>query len=135
MLPCSLVIVAVVYNGCRQLQGSERSAVIVAKKESFALVFAPVVHEHLGALDAKYDSLIRQKIEEQLTHEPNVQTRNRKPVRRPAAFQAEWELRFGPNNQFRVFYQIDHENREVRLVAIGVKHRNRLLVGGEEVTL
>jgi hypothetical protein len=34
-----------------------------------------------------------------------------------------------------VFYRIDHDAREVRIVAIGVKERNRLLVGGEEVTL
>ena len=106
----------------------------MAKKEPFALIFAPVVHDHLAAIDAKYDSLIRQKIEEQLTYEPDVQTRNRKPVRPPTAFQAEWELRFGPNNRFRVFYQIDRENREVRVVAVGVKDRNRLFVG-EEVTL
>jgi hypothetical protein len=70
-----------------------------------------------------------------LTYEPDVETRNRKPVRPPAAFHAEWELRFGPNNRFRVFYQIDRESREVRIVAIGVKDRNRLMVGGEEVTL
>ena len=107
----------------------------MAKKEAFSLIFAPVVYDHLGAIDAKYDSLIRQKTEEQLTHEPDVETRNRKPVQPPAAFQAEWELRFGPNNRFRVFYQIDHEKHEVRIVAIGVKERNRLLVGGEEVTL
>lgn len=31
--------------------------------------------------------------------------------------------------------QINDESREVRIVAIGVKDRNRLLVGGEEVTL
>jgi hypothetical protein len=105
----------------------------VAKKEPFALVYAPVVHKHLRAIDAKYDSLIREKIVEQLTHEPAVATRNRKPVRPPAAFQAEWELRFGPNNRFRVFYQIDHAAREVRIVAVGVKDRNRLVVGGEEV--
>jgi hypothetical protein len=107
----------------------------VAKKEPFSLLFAPVVHDHLSVIDAKYDSLIRQKIQEQLSHEPDVETRNRKPVRPPAAFEAEWELRFGPANRFRVFYQIDHENRHVRVVAIGVKDRNRLLVGGEEVTL
>ena len=105
------------------------------KKEPFFLEFAPIVHQHLDAIDAKYDSLIRKKIEEQLTHEPDVQTRNRKPVRPPAAFQAEWELRFGPNNRFRVFYQIDQEHRLVRIVAIGEKDRNRLFVGGEEVTL
>jgi hypothetical protein len=106
----------------------------VAKKDPFSLIYAPVVHKHFGTIDAKYDSLIRQKIEEQLTHEPDVATRNRKPVRPPAAFQAEWELRFGPNNRFRVFYQIDPEAREVRIVAVGVKDRNRLLVGGEEVS-
>ena len=104
------------------------------KQEPFFLDFAPIVHEHLDAIDAKYDSLIRKKIKEQLTHEPDVETRNRKPVRPPAAFKAEWELRFGPNNRFRVFYQIDHEHRRVRIVAIGEKDRNRLLVGGEEVT-
>jgi mRNA-degrading endonuclease RelE of RelBE toxin-antitoxin system len=105
------------------------------KREPFSLVYAPVVHQHLAVIDAKYDSLIREKTEEQLTHEPDVETGNRKPVRPPAAFSAEWELRFGPNNRFRVFYQIDHEHREVRVVAVGVKDRNRLLVGGEEVTL
>src|SRR6266852_3926515 len=96
----------------------------VKKKEPFYLEFAPIVHEHLDAIQAKHDSLIRGKIEEQLSHEPGVETRNRKPVRPPAAFQAEWELRFGPNNRFRVFYQIDHEKREVRIVAVGVKDGN-----------
>ena len=109
--------------------------IMVGKKQPFSLVYAAVVHKHLGAIDAKYDSLVREQTEEQLRHEPDVETRNRKPVRPPAAFQAEWELRFGPNNRFRVFYQIDYESREVRIVAIGVKDRNRLLVGGEEVTL
>ena len=106
----------------------------MVKKKSFSLLVAPVVHDHLSAIDAKYDSLIRQKIQEQLSYEPDVETRNRKPVRSPAAFEAEWEPRFGPANRFRVFYQIDHENRQVRIVAIGVKDRNRLVVGGEEVT-
>jgi mRNA-degrading endonuclease RelE of RelBE toxin-antitoxin system len=107
---------------------------MAAERQVFVVDFAPIVHDHLAAIDAKYDSLIRKKIEEQLTHEPNVQTRNRKPVRAPAAFQAEWELRFGPKNRFRVFYQIDSENGQVRIVAIGEKDRNRLMIGGEEVT-
>jgi hypothetical protein len=65
---------------------TEGPAVIMAKKEPFTLVFAPIVYDHLGAIDAKYDSLIRQKVEEQLTYEPDTQTRNRKPVRQAAAF-------------------------------------------------
>jgi hypothetical protein len=107
----------------------------VPKKLPFTLVYAPVVVEHLSAIDAKFDSLIREKIEEQLLYEPDRETRNRKPVEQPAAFQAEWEIRFGPHNRFRVFYQIRHEDREVHVVAVGVKKRNRLLIGGEEVTL
>jgi hypothetical protein len=107
----------------------------VGKKEPFSVVYAPVVHKHFGTIDAKYDSLIRQKIEEQLSHAPDVETRNRKPVRPTAAFKSEWELLFGPNNRFRVFYQVDPETREVRIVAVGMKDRNRLLVGGEEVSL
>jgi mRNA-degrading endonuclease RelE of RelBE toxin-antitoxin system len=107
----------------------------MSKNEPFTFDFAPVVHDHLDAIDAKYGTLIREKIKEQLAHEPHVETRNRKPVRPPAAYEAEWELRFGPNNRFRVFYQIDTERRQVRIVAIGEKDRNRLIVGGEEVTL
>jgi hypothetical protein len=47
------------------------------------------------------------------------------------AFQAEWELRFGPANRFRVFYQVQAE--AVILLALGEKEGNRLFVEGEEV--
>jgi mRNA-degrading endonuclease RelE of RelBE toxin-antitoxin system len=48
---------------------------------------------------------------------------------------AQWEMRFGPDNRFRVLYDIDQENRAVQIVAIGEKERNCLIVGGEEVEL
>ncbi|MCI0642243.1 MAG: hypothetical protein L0Y72_04240 [Gemmataceae bacterium] len=57
----------------------------------------------LKSIEAKYDSLIREKIDEQLRFEPTVETKNRKPLRQPAAFEAQWEIRFGPDNRFRVF--------------------------------
>ena len=53
--------------------------------------------------------------------EPDVETRNRKPLKQPIAFGADWELRLGPDNRFRVFYQIDAERRQVRILAVGVK--------------
>jgi len=107
----------------------------VAKAAPYSIDYVPLVHRHIDMLDAKYVSLIHSTINEQLTHEPDITTRNRKPVRTPAAFQAEWELRFGPNNRFRVFYQIDYDNHQVRIVAIGMKDRNRLMIGGEEIKL
>ena len=105
---------------------------VMAKKSPFALVYADEVKHHLRAIDIKYHSLIQSAVETQLSHEPDVETRNRKPLQRPAAFGAEWELRLGPDNRFRVFYQVNTETREVRVLAVGVKERNRLFFGGKE---
>jgi mRNA-degrading endonuclease RelE of RelBE toxin-antitoxin system len=101
----------------------------------YKLVYAPQVKQHLKTIESKYFSLIRSKIETQLRLDPTVETRNRKPLKQRADFEGEWELRFGPGNQFRVFYAIDIENHEVQILAIGVKKGNRLFIGGEEVEL
>lgn len=97
------------------------------------MVYAPEVKRHLRAIERKYHALIRNEIEAQLQYEPDVETRNRKPLKRPVAFEVEWEIRFGPNNRFRVFYEVDQEQGEINILAIGVKERNRLYIGGEEV--
>ena len=107
----------------------------MGKKPSFRLIYDSEVKRHLRVIDAKYFSLIRSTIEEQLSWEPFVETRNRKPLKRPVAFEADWELRFGPNNCFRVFYSIDPDCWEVQILAVGVKAGNRLTIGGEEVEL
>jgi mRNA-degrading endonuclease RelE of RelBE toxin-antitoxin system len=107
----------------------------MARRDSYTLVFARGVTKHLKSIDAKYDSLIREKIEEQLLFQPNVETKNRKPLRQPAPFGAEWEIRFGPNNRFRVLYDIDEEERTVQILAIGEKEGNHLIVAGEEMEL
>jgi hypothetical protein len=67
--------------------------------------------------------------------EPNVETKNRKSLLQPAPFAAQWEVRFGPDNRFRVLYDIDEAQLAVQVVAIGEKVGNRLIVGGEEVEL
>jgi mRNA-degrading endonuclease RelE of RelBE toxin-antitoxin system len=104
----------------------------MGEKGPYALVYAEEVKRHLRAIDNKYHSLIQAQVETQLLHEPDVETRNRKPLKRPIAFGADWELRLGPGNRFRVFYQVNIESREVRVLAVGVKDRSRLLFGGEE---
>ena len=101
----------------------------------FALVYDPEVKTHLRAIAPKYRSLIRETIEEQLWFEPETETRNRKPLQRPVAFEATWQLRFGPDNRFRVFYAVSQERQEVQILAIGVKEGNQLMVGGEEIKL
>jgi mRNA-degrading endonuclease RelE of RelBE toxin-antitoxin system len=103
------------------------------RRQPYSLHYARGVVGHLTFIDAKYDKLIRNVIEEQLKYEPNVETRNRKPMRHPAPFTAGWEIRFDPQNRFRVMYDVDEENHTVQILAIGVKVRNRLFVGGIEV--
>jgi len=107
----------------------------MARRRRYALIYPPAVNEHLAAIDAKYHRLIREKIEEQLLFEPAVETKNRKPLRQPAAFSARWEIRFGPDNRFRVLYDLAEGGHGVYILAIGEKERDRLLVAGEDVEI
>ena len=107
----------------------------MARKQPYDISYDQATKKHLRAIEAKYHSLIRTAIEERLQHEPGKETRNRKPLRQPAPFEATWEIRFGPDNCFRVLYGIDEEHRQVQIQAIGVKEGNRLLVAGKEVEL
>ena len=101
----------------------------------YELIFAPAIIGHLDAIERKFHRLIQKTLDEQLTHMTERETRNRKPLQQPSPFGATWELRFGPNNRFRVFYEVDNIERIVMLLAVGVKERNRLFVGGEEFDL
>src|SRR5438067_11588390 len=104
----------------------------MGKRPQFRLTFAPEAIEHLDRFEPKYHGLLRRTIQEKLAHTPTEETRNRKPLDQPAPFDASWELRCGPDNRFRVFYDVDSASQEVRVLAFGVKDRNRLLIGGEE---
>jgi mRNA-degrading endonuclease RelE of RelBE toxin-antitoxin system len=112
-----------------------RIMAIMARRLPYTLAFASAVTQHLRAIGAKYRALIREKIGEQLRFEPGAETTNRKPLRQPALFGAGWEIRFGPDNRFRVLYDIDAEARVVRIMAIGEKRGDRLFIGGKEVQL
>ena len=101
----------------------------------FTILYAPITKQHLRTIEAKYYALIRSTIEQQLTFEPTIETRNRKPLKRPVLFMATWEIRFGPSNQFRVYYDVDPEQGSVSILAIGRKHGNQVSIGGEEIDL
>src|ERR1700719_4679623 len=104
----------------------------MAKRAQFTLSFAPQAIEHLDLIASKYHGLLRRTIKEQLTYTPTEETRNRKPLDQPAPFEASWELRCGPDNRFWVFYDVDSATQAVQVLAVGVKERDRLFIGGEE---
>ncbi len=91
---------------------------------------------HLRYIERKHHRAIRDAIETQLAYEPLIETRNRKRRDPPDVYDADWELRCGPNNSIRVLYRVDLDEEqgtgEVIVLAIGVKERDRLLIAGEE---
>jgi len=105
------------------------------RPQQYNLIYAPEVKEHLRAIDRQCHAQIREAIEERLSFEPDRETRNRKPLGGSALWEDAWELRCGGQNRFRIFYQINHETAEVRILAIGVKDRNELIIGKERVKL
>jgi len=109
--------------------------IIVTMAERFEIIYAPLTKLHLRAIESNHYSLIRHEIENQLLIEPDVETRNRKPLKRPIPFGATWEIRFGPRNRFRVFYRVNRGEKRVEVLAIGKKEGNRLFAGGEEIEI
>lgn len=103
--------------------------------KSFRLVYDIEFADQIKAIDRKHHSFIRETIETQLAYEADVETRNRKPLTRTTDFGARWELRFGEDNQFRVFYSVFPETSEVHILAVGIKIRERLFIRGKEVKL
>jgi mRNA-degrading endonuclease RelE of RelBE toxin-antitoxin system len=107
----------------------------MTQESIFSLIFAPEVIDHLRVIDKKYHNLIRETISQQLTYNPLDSTRNRKLLKPPAPFAATWELRFGSKNCFRVFYEVNETKKIVLVLAIGIKNRDKLIIGGDEIGL
>ena len=97
----------------------------------YRIDYSPETDEHLRALTARQRSKVFDTVDEQLAHEPAVETKNRKPMR-PNPL-APWELRIG---DLRVYYDmVDEPERVVTILAVGVKKGNRVRIGGQEIEL
>ena len=121
----------------RELDVYSYLATIPAMKgrRAFEIVFDDSALDHMDAVESKYDSQIRKTIEEQLVYEPNVPTRNRKPLLHETAIGATWEVRCGPNNRFRIYYDVDSDERLVVVLAIARKQGSQLFIGKERFQL
>jgi len=97
---------------------------------SFRIEFKKPAYLHLEAFRRFDRNRILDEIKEQLTYNPDEETRNKKILRENPI--ADWELRIHP---FRVFYETDPTSRRVRILAIGIKELDKLFIGGEEIML
>jgi mRNA-degrading endonuclease RelE of RelBE toxin-antitoxin system len=97
----------------------------------FKIEYSPDAEEHLRVLTARQRVIVLDTVDKQLTHQPTVETRNRKPMRPNPA--APWELRIG---DLRVYYDVEEKPEPVVYIrAVGVKQRNRVRIGKEEIEL
>jgi mRNA-degrading endonuclease RelE of RelBE toxin-antitoxin system len=97
---------------------------------AFRIEYSPDSENHLRALTARQCAIVLDAVDEQLMHEPYVETRNRKPMRPNPV--APWELRIGV---LRVYYDISEDPDMVFVRAVGIKIRNAVSIGGEVVEI
>jgi mRNA-degrading endonuclease RelE of RelBE toxin-antitoxin system len=92
----------------------------------YSIEYSPEAEDHLRFLTARQQAIVLDTVDEQLTHQPTVETRNRKPMR-PNPL-APWELRIGMR---RVYYDVeDTPEPKVYIRAVGIKERNRVRIAG-----
>lgn len=97
----------------------------------YSIEYSPDAEDHLRFLTARQQAIVLDTVDEQLTHQPTVETRNRKPMR-PNPL-APWELRIGA---LRVYYDVeDAPQPKVSIRAVGIKERNRIRIAGEIIAL
>jgi len=96
----------------------------------FNIKFTPEAIEDIRLLRKRERKQAIEGIETQLKYQPAQETRNRKRLRPNEV--AEWELRV---DKFRVFYDVDEENKFVKVEAVGYKKGSKLFIHGGEYKL
>lgn len=98
----------------------------------FIINFTQTAAGHVRAYRKFQQKIILDAVEEQLWHNPTVETRNRKRLGKNEL--SDWELRV---QNFRVFYDVIlvTNRRVVKIKAVGHKEHNMLYIGGKVVQL
>jgi mRNA-degrading endonuclease RelE of RelBE toxin-antitoxin system len=97
----------------------------------YRIEYSPETVDHLAELTARQCATVLDVVPRQLAHEPTVPTRNRARMR-PNPM-AHCRLRIG---DLRVYYDvIESPERIVVVKAVGIKVRDRVFVGREELKL
>ncbi len=98
---------------------------------SYIIKYAPETLAHIQLLTHRQQIIVLDVVEKQLTYQPTIRTRNRKPMRSNPL--ATWELRI---DDLRVYYEVEEEPvPTVFIRAIGIKERNTVRIGGEIIKL
>lgn len=97
----------------------------------YDIEYPPEVIEHLRFLTKRQQVTVLDTVEQQLSYQPTVKIRNRKPMRENPI--APWELRIG---NIRVYYDVEEQPVPTVLIrAVGIKEHSILRIGGKVIEL
>jgi mRNA-degrading endonuclease RelE of RelBE toxin-antitoxin system len=104
----------------------------LVRPKPFSIEYGPEAEQHFRELTPRDAAKVLKTVRRQLTHQPTLETRNRKRMR-PNPL-APWELRIG---DLRVYFHVEERPEQVvKIRAVGIKKQgNRLFIGGEEVVI
>src|SRR5688572_25741604 len=100
---------------------------------AYRIIYSPETKDHFRYLSKRQAATVLDTVPRQLSHQPTVPTRNRKILRAGARYP--FELRIG---ELRVYYDVkgDSESEQLVLIdAVGIKIREKVFIGGEEVDI
>jgi len=98
---------------------------------AYRIEYSPDSEDHMNSLTKRQRVIVMDTVDEQLVYQPNIETRNRKPMR-PNPI-APWELRIG---DLRVYYDIEEKPESIVYIrAVGIKERNLVRIGEEVIKL
>ena len=93
----------------------------------YHIVYADEISSHIRALTARQRAIVFDEINQQLSYEPAVETRNRKSLRPKYTC-----LMGAARGRFAVYYDVQEApEQQVNVAAIGIKVRNRVLIAGK----
>jgi mRNA-degrading endonuclease RelE of RelBE toxin-antitoxin system len=95
----------------------------------FRVVFSPSAEDDLASYRVFEQRIIVDAIKAHLMADANLESKRRKKMIENRL--ASWELRTG---DYRVFYEIEGDAL-VKIISIGHKHHNQLLIRGKRVEL
>jgi mRNA-degrading endonuclease RelE of RelBE toxin-antitoxin system len=97
----------------------------------YVIEYSPEAEDHMRWLTTRQQRTVLDTVDRQLLHQPAMETRNRKPMRPNPV--APWELRIG---DLRVYYETkDEPEPTVTVLAIGIKEKDQVRIGGERFKL
>jgi mRNA-degrading endonuclease RelE of RelBE toxin-antitoxin system len=101
----------------------------MARRSKFTISYAPETYKHLDWIESKYHRLVATTIEERFPIRPQRRLETANRLKSPLRWVRLGNCVLGRKNSFRVFYDVNREEKIVSVLAIGVKEGNQLFIG------